>query len=116
MIMISLERIIEITNASVYTGSLQGKYVKFAFGSDLMSDVLTLGDKIPLLITGLANPQSIRTAEMIDIEVVLIARGKEIDSEMIHLAHESGIVLLSSSYSVFKICGILYANGVEAIY
>jgi hypothetical protein len=57
-----------------------------AFSSDLMSDVLTLDEDNILLITGLANLQLISTAEMADINAVLLARGKQASTEMIELA------------------------------
>ncbi|OYT16652.1 MAG: hypothetical protein B7C24_06770 [Bacteroidetes bacterium 4572_77] len=111
-----LSKIKELIHASVCCGDISSGRIMYAFGSDLMSDVLTLEDKIPMLITGLANTQSIRTAEMADIEVVVIARGKEVSNEMIALAIENNIILLSSPFSMFKICGIMYENGIKPIY
>jgi predicted transcriptional regulator len=87
-----------------------------AFSSDLMSDVLTLGEHSPMLITGLANLQTIRTAEMADILVVVLARGKRASAEMIALANDNSIVLIETSYSVFKTSGILYNNGIQPVF
>ncbi len=87
-----------------------------AFSSDLMSDVLTLGEHSPMLITGLANLQTIRTAEMADILVVVLARGKSATSEMINLANENSIVLIETSFSVFKTSGILYHHGIQPVF
>ena len=69
-----------------------------------------------LLITGLANIQLIRTAEMADIEVVLLGRGKKATKEMIDLANENGIVILETPYSLFKAGGLLYENGLKPVY
>lgn len=90
--------------------------VSEAFASDLMSDVLTIGDKNPILITGLANLQTIRTAEMADIGVIVLARGKKATPEMIELATENEMVILETPFSVFKTSGILYQNGIKPIF
>ena len=49
----------------------------------LMSDVLTVEADDAVLITGLANIQAIRTAEMADISCILFVRDKEITPNMI---------------------------------
>ena len=112
----TLEKLLETLQAQLHSGNANAKIPEYAFGSDLMSDVLTLEEETPMLITGLANTQSIRTAEMADIEVIIIARGKEVTPAMIDLAEENDIVLISSPYSLYKICGILYQNGMKALY
>jgi predicted transcriptional regulator len=104
-------------NAKVLTREADlEREVRFAFSSDLMSDVLTRDYEHTLLITGLANLQAIRTAEMSDIGQVIIARDKEVSEEMIRLADESNIVLLQSEYSLFKISGILYEAGIKPVF
>ena len=45
-------------------------------GSDMMSDVLAFVKDQPVLLTGLCNPQVIRTAEMMDIMCLVFVRGK----------------------------------------
>jgi hypothetical protein len=86
------------------------------FCSDLMSDVLTLETDMMLLITGMANLQTIRTAEMADIHYVLLDRNKKATEEMVKLAVESGIVLLETGMSSFRCCGILYSAGLKPVY
>ena len=88
----------------------------YAFASDLMSDVLTIKSDNFMLITGLANIQSIRTAEMSDVKCVLLVRGKEATTDMIELASESGMVLMRTSFSMFKTSGILFAAGLCPVY
>jgi len=87
-----------------------------AFASDLMSDVLRFPMEETLLITGLCNTQTIRTAEMADLPVVLIGRDKQPDEEMIELAIESGITIIKSKYSLFRISAILYNAGMKPLY
>lgn len=114
--MLKLQILIEKLEAQLHTGEFDKVLPSYAFGSDLMSDVLTLDNQEILLITGLSNSQTIRTAEMADIEIVIVARGKEITPEMKILASEHDITLLSSPYSLFKICGILYQTGLKPLY
>ncbi len=90
--------------------------VEQAFASDLMSDVLTLSDSRPMLITGLANLQTIRTAEMADIAVIVLARGKKATPEMLELAGNIGMTIIETPYSVFRASGILYAHGIREVY
>lgn len=112
-----LADIIRLTEAKLIVGNEVDKLdLKRAFSSDLMSDVLTLETDNILLITGLTNPQLIRTAEMADIEVVLLARNKKASPEMIELAREVGLVLLETPYSIYRTSGVLFTNGLEAVY
>ncbi len=109
--------IAELLKAKILTPELNLKgEVDYAFTSDLMSDVLTGDYDKAVLITGLSNLQAIRTAEMSDIKEVIIGRNKEVSREMIELARDNDIVLLQSSYSLYKISGILYESGVKAVY
>lgn len=112
-----LTEIIELTNAKVVSGNVdKNPDLHKAFSSDLMSDVLTLDEDNILLITGLSNVQSVRTAEMADIGVVLLARNKIASAEMIELAEENGLILLQTPYSIFRTSGILYQNGLNPVY
>lgn len=90
--------------------------VEFAFSSDLMSDVLTIETDGMVLLTGLANVQAIRTAEMSDIQCVVIVRNKAVTPEMVELAEESGIVLIECKSSMFKTSGLLFQNGLKPIF
>lgn len=90
--------------------------VEYAFASDLMSDVLTIEKENLLLITGLANLQTIRTSEMSDISCIIFARDKKIGEDMIALAKENKMILVESPHSVFFISGELYKAGIKSIY
>jgi len=81
--------------------------------SDLMSDVLAYVNPGSLLLTGLVNPQSIRTAEMADLAAIVFVRGKKPASDTIELANELGIPVIGSPYSMYEICGRLYQAGLE---
>ena len=112
-----VKEILRILDARLLCGEDQLEYtVEMAFASDLMSDVLTQSNDHVLLITGLANMQTIRTAEMSDINCIVFARNKKATPEMIELAKESDIVLMECRYSLFRTCGLLYQAGVKPIF
>ena len=112
-----VKEIISIINGKVICGeSMMENEVKKGFASDLMSDVLTLDSDDVLLITGLANVQAIRTAEMSDISCIVFARNKKVSKDMIDLAKESNIILIECAGSVFKTAGKLYDAGIKPIF
>ena len=82
-----------------------------ACGSDMMSDVLAYVKDQAVLLTGLVNAQVIRTAEMMDMVCIVFVRSKKPTEEMIELAKESSIVLLSTEHRMYNACGKLYQNG-----
>lgn len=83
-------------------------------GADLMSDVLAFAQEGMLLMTGLTNPQIVRTAEMAGVVAILFVRSKVPPPETIALAEARGIPLLSSKYTMFETCGRLYNAGLPA--
>ena len=101
----------EIIDAEVVCGEefLEDE-VHSACGSDMMSDVLAFVKDQSVLLTGLVNPQVIRTVLMMDIVCVIFVRGKRPTEEMIDLAEKSGIVLLSTPMRMYEACGKLYCS------
>lgn len=85
----------------------------YAFGSDLMSDVMAYVKRDVMLLTGLVTPQVIRTVEMMDIRVIVFVRGKNPDSSVTSLAQEKDITILRTELSMFDACGKLYASGIR---
>ncbi|MBT9141220.1 MAG: hypothetical protein DDT30_01809 [Dehalococcoidia bacterium] len=85
-----------------------------ACGADLMSDVLTHATSGSLLLTGLVNPQVVRTAEIAEIAAIVFVRGKRPSPEMIALAEEKGIPLIVARYTMFEMCGRLYERGMDS--
>ena len=107
-----LNQVKEELNAKVYTEvPYDDIEINAACGADLMSDALAFGENKGLLLTGLNNPQSIRTAEMMDISCVMIVRGKEPDEALVELANEKEIVVMKTDYSMYSACGRLYQAG-----
>lgn len=85
-----------------------------AAGADLMSDVLAYGKPGAVLLTGLTNPQVVRTAEVADIAAIVFVRGKMPPPETIALAEEKGIPLITAPYTLFEMCGRLYEQGMAS--
>ena len=109
----TLEKIMALLNAEVLVGgsdALQME-IKIGCGCDLMSDVLAFAKPGSLLLTGLTNPQSVRTAEMSDIKAICFVRGKKPDSKTLELAKSKSIPLLSTPLPLFEACGKLYNAG-----
>jgi predicted transcriptional regulator len=88
--------------------------VSMACGADLMSDVLAFTHTGTLLMTGLTNPQVVRTAEMAGIMAIVFVRGKLPPPETIALAQEKGIPLLASKYTMYETCGRIYRTGLKS--
>ena len=82
-----------------------------ACGSDMMSDVLAFAEDRDVLLTGLLNPQIVRTAHMLDMSCIVIVRGKTATDEIKRLATENGIALLETKLTMYEACGKLYEGG-----
>jgi hypothetical protein len=112
-----IERIIQLLEARVICGNHRiSEDISTAFSSDLMSDVLTLDTENLLLITGLANVQIIRTAEVAEIHHLVIVRNKKVNDDIVELANSLNMIIIESPFSMFKASGILYSNGLKPIY
>jgi len=107
-----LSQIIEVIDGMVITGEHRlDMDFQHGFGSDLMSDVLAYVEGNTILLTGLINSQVIRTAEMLDLKVIVFVRGKVPADDVIELALENDISLISTKYTLFETAGILYKHG-----
>ena len=110
-----ISQIQELLNAEIICGEDQlDRDVHSACGSDMMSDVLAYVKDQAVLLTGLVNPQVVRTAEMMDMVCVVFVRSKAPTEEMINLAKDHGMVLLKTSKRMYEACGKLYAAGLGA--
>jgi predicted transcriptional regulator len=86
--------------------------VHTAFAADLMSDVLAFADSGCILLTGLTNPQVIRTADVLDIAAIVLVRGKRPPPETVRAAIDKKIPLLATKYILFETAGRLYEKGI----
>ena len=110
----TIEKIKEILSAEVMCNpQLLTSDVHTACGSDMMSDVLAFVKEQAALLTGLVNPQVIRTAEMMDMHCIIFVRGKRPDLKMIEMAEERDMVILCTELEMFTACGKLYSAGLK---
>jgi len=109
----TLRKITEILDAQVLTGSdlLDKISVERAGAADLMSDVLAYSHAGALLLTGLANAQSLHTADMAELKAIVYVRGKQPNEETIRLAASRLIPLLKTELGMFESCGRLHRAG-----
>ena len=114
--MITLQALIECTEGTLLTnGAGQPVEIRGAGAADLMSDVLACVQPGAVLLTGLCNPQVVRTAQMADVAAVVLVRGKQPDAGTLALASQEGIPLISSPLGLFELCGRLYRQGVPSL-
>lgn len=110
----TIRELIPLLDAKVLCGADKlDQEVRSACGSDLMSDVLAFVKDKSVLITGLTNVHVMRTAEMLDIHCVVFARGKVPPEEVLEEAEDIGIVVLSTEYTTYSTCGLMYEAGVR---
>ncbi len=105
--------IIDILEGEIICEGDLEQEIKTACGSDMMSDVLAFVKDQSVLLTGLVNPQVVRTTEMMDMACIVFVRGKIPDESIIRLAEQRGITLMKTRYRMFTACGLLYTNGLS---
>lgn len=114
--LMKIHEIKEILGAELLCGDeAMDSDVYSACCSDMMSDVLAYVKDQGVLITGLVNPQVIRTASMMDMICVVFVRSKTPSDEIIKLANDCGIVVMRSTLRAFEACGLLYTAGLSRL-
>ncbi len=110
----TIQEIKMLLNATLLTPDVNLETeVHSACGSDMMSDVLAYVKDQAVLVTGLNNPQVVRTADMMDMVCIVFVRGKQPTEEVAALANERGIALLYTDLPMFPTCGLLYEHGLR---
>jgi predicted transcriptional regulator len=84
------------------------------YGADLMSDVLAFSQPDSVLITGLTNPQVVRTAQMAEFRAIIFVRGKQPQAETLQIAMQEGIPLITSPFGMFELSGRLHRAGLPS--
>lgn len=108
----TLREIREILSCKVLSGEEHlDREINSACASDFMSDVLAYVKDQGVLLTGMVNPQVVRTAEMMDMKCIVFVRGKVPDAPIVALAQERDIVIMTSEARMFIACGLLYTKG-----
>lgn len=109
-----ISEILKLLDAELLTGEeLLSTDVKTACGSDMMSDVLAYVKDQAVLLTGLVNAQVVRTAMMMDMRCIVFVRNKRPTAEMVELARENHIAILTTAERMYDACGKLYAAGLQ---
>lgn len=111
---LKLQEICELIGGEILAGDPQ-RHVEKIMASDLMSDVLAFCCSRALLVTGLTNHQTVRTADVLDLSGILFTRGKRPSDETIRIAKSRNIPLLRTDLSIFHVCGVLYSQGLSGI-
>lgn len=107
-------KIVELLDARIICGGDQpDREISSACGADMMSDVLAFTKHNAILLTGLVNNHVLRTAEMLDIQDIMFVRGKNPTEDLVEMAEDMDMVLMSTSLPMFEACGVLYSNGVK---
>ncbi len=110
----TIREIIDTLGAQLLTPDIDvTREVHTACGSDMMSDVLAYVKDQAVLVTGLNNPQVVRTADMMDMVCIVFVRGKIPDEMILNLANERGIAVLATTKPMFETCGRLYEKGLH---
>lgn len=119
-----IKELVELLEAEIFTTNNYDpdKEVVFAFGCDLMSDALMLLRNVPInycedgiLVTGLVTVQGVRTAEMLDLGVILLVRGKHPNEQVINAAEDSNVVMIGTKYTMFSASGKMYTAGIKGV-
>jgi len=109
---VTLKEITEILEATVITDSADPDMkINSACSADMMSAVLYYHTPNSLLITGLAQPQVIRTAEIAGLKTIVFVLDKKPDANIIALANQYKITLLCTPLCMFTASGRLYKAG-----
>ncbi|PLV60008.1 DRTGG domain-containing protein [Thermotoga sp. KOL6] len=110
----TIEEIASVVNGEILTGD-RNMNVERVVATDLMSDVLAFAEPGVLLITGLHSPQVVRTAIVVGIPAVLFVRKKDIPENIVEIAKDNNITLLSTDLSMFETCGRLFMRGLKPV-
>jgi len=110
-----LSEIQGLLSCEIFSGEeLLDRAVLYGCASDLMSDVLAFSRSGALLLTGLVNVQTVQTADIAEINAIILVRGKKPDDAVVESAQKKKIPLLGTPYSMYEACGILYRAGIPS--
>jgi len=112
----NIQQILELSEGSLLTPGVDLELEpKGAFAADLMSDVLASIQPEAVLLTGLCNPQVVRTALIADVKAIIFVRGKNPVIEAIDLATEEEMPIISSPLGLYELSGRLMQAGLPSL-
>ncbi len=110
-----LKDIIELVDGTVLNPEVDLTIkIRGGCGADLMSDVLASSQPKAVLLTGLTNPQVVRTAQIAEFRAIVFVRGKQPQTETIAIATQENIPLITSPFGMFELCGRLHRAGLPS--
>jgi len=110
-----LSEIIELTDGTVLNPQVDLNIkIRGGCGADLMSDVLASGQPKAVLLTGLTNPQVVRTAQIAEFRAIIFVRGKQPQPETLAIATQENMPLITSPFGMFELCGRLHRAGLPS--
>jgi len=111
----NLRDIIKLADGSLLTQGVNTNIqISGGYGADLMSDVLAASQSDAVLLTGLTNPQVVRTAQMAEFRAIIFVRGKQPQPETLRIAMQENIPLITSPFGMFELCGRLHKAGLPS--
>jgi predicted transcriptional regulator len=109
-----LQEIADALGCEVLTPIDNSVEIEDVAAADGMSEILAFARPGALMVTGLTNIQSVRTALVADSRAILYVRGKRPPEAVLQLARQTGIPVLVTRLGMFESCGVLYAAGLRA--
>ena len=85
-----------------------------AYASDLLSDVVGNAKVGNLLITIQVHRNVVAVAGLVSLAAVIVTNGRTPENDVLTVARENGVVLLSTTDSAFTVAGRLYALGLRS--
>jgi hypothetical protein len=111
----NLTRIIKLSDGTLLTPDVDVDIeISGGYGADLMSDVLAFSQPGSVLLTGLTNPQVVRTALMAEFRAIIFIRGKRPQPETLSLAMQENMPLASSPFGMFELSARLHKAGLPS--
>ena len=110
----TLAEISDVLQCEVLTGEdALSMEIETVVASDGMSEILAFARPGALMITGLTNIQSVRTADIANVRAIVYIRGKRPDARTIDLAGRYRIPVLATHLGMFDVCGMLREQGLK---
>lgn len=110
----TLAEIKDVLQCEVLTGDDElSMEIETVVASDGMSEILAFARPGALMLTGLTNIQSVRTADIANVRAIIYIRGKRPADKAINLARESNIPVLATGLGMFDVCGMLRELGLK---
>ncbi len=111
----NLKKIIKLADGKLLTPNVDIDIdINGGYGADLMSDVLAFSQPDSVLLTGLTNPQVVRTAQMAEFRAIIFVRGKQPQAETLLIAAQENIPVITSPFGMFELCGRLHKAGLPS--